>query len=487
MSNFDFGDGQYLVYAKDAQSAGQILGQELKRFDRIKNMMANLLTENGPAFQNFMNNTFEDRLNIHFNDESSSIYDIDPTSRGMVRQRNLENGIFYYDLAYRYPEIQGHNADFRLAHEMGHLMLNPSTTSRQVYDKETNSTQISVLIRRDEKHKQLYGEEIQENTINLIAQLAIRGDVKADDIITGKVDLSEFNLYKKCDDLVRLLAISMRNDFDEEMSFEQLANQKLDSMITLSDGTERPANTFFYGMLNDSSMVENEFDKYMGNGAWRQLNDAFAKLYKSDMPQETFEAIFEQAQGLIKDFANVRFQDRYQEAVVRTGGFNVPSLDSKLEMIDQLVGLDTQRTSTAAQTESSSQGQDVELPEGYSINEFGEILRPDRSQEQTEPIVPQNENRLTFMQKIAQSLQKNKFFMNLSFVKNFVDRQLNVLPAPIQETRPTTHENRTNFLNTLSNNGDYKDLPPIQRMSDPKKLEQMRAKMEGKHSTNDGR
>ena len=49
----------------------------------------------------------------------------------------------------------------------------------------------------------------------LIAELAVRGEHRADDIITGKVDVSEFNLYKKADDLVKLLAVSMRNDFDK--------------------------------------------------------------------------------------------------------------------------------------------------------------------------------------------------------------------------------------------------------------------------------
>ena len=34
-------------------------------------------------------------------------------------------------------------------------------------------------IRKDEETGQFYGEQIQENAINLIAQLAIRGDTKA--------------------------------------------------------------------------------------------------------------------------------------------------------------------------------------------------------------------------------------------------------------------------------------------------------------------
>ena len=51
------------------------------------------------------------------------------------------------------------------------------------------------------------------------------------------------------DDLVKLLAVSMRNDFDKEISFEQLAEQKIDAIITREDGSQVPANTFFYEYL----------------------------------------------------------------------------------------------------------------------------------------------------------------------------------------------------------------------------------------------
>lgn len=509
MSKYSFGNGQYVVYARNEQEARQVISQELRRFDNIKGLMSKLLTENGQAMQNFIDNTSEDRLNIHFNDEHSGIYDIDPTAKGEVRQRNMQNDVFSYDLAYRYPEIEGHNANFRLAHEMGHLMLNPSNVQRQTLDKHSNSRQVAGLIRRDESNNQFYGTEIQENAINLIAQLAIRGDTKADDIITGKVDLSEFNSYKRCDDLVKLLAVSMRNDFDKEISFEELAQNKIDSIITHEDGTQEPANTFFYGILNDSSMVENEFDKYLGKGAWRELNEAFAELYKSDISKERFELIFQNAQGLIQEFASLRFQDKYKQTIVRNGGFNIPNLENKLQMLQEMTGQEVRMT--------EKQEQEVELPEGYSINEFGEIIRPVRDEQQPQvqrqeqesrtsrlgatinprsyaehlqPISQQNENKLSIKQKIAQFLQKNDLFMNMSFVERFVHQQLDVLPEPTQDIREsatdnnttratnTTNRTREDFINQLTNFGAYRNLPPIQRMSDPQKLEEMRRKME---------
>ncbi len=454
MGKFVAGNGQYVIYAKDQQEAREVISQELKRFDEIKLKMSNLLSEDGKAKQNFLENTSEENLNIHFNDENSLIYD-DPenaTTKGEVRQRSFENGKFTYDLAYRYPDIQGHNADFRLAHEMGHLMLNPSNSNRQVYDKESNSRQVSGLIRRNEEDGQFYGTQIQENAINLIAQLAVRGKYKADDIMSGKVDVSEFNLYKKCDDLVKLLAVSMRNDYDKEMSFEQLVENKIDSFIEHSDGSKEPANTFFYGVLNDSSMIENEFDKYMSKGAWRDLDTFITTLHNPNVSKEQFDIVFKEAQGMITEFANTRMQEKYKEAVARDGQ-DVPNLENKISMIQEMTG--------------------VEQGKPQQVEQYNE----------------QNENKLTIRQKIAQFLQKNDMLMNIPFVDKFVHRQLDVLPKTTQETRNTSTQtvNRTreSFINELTNFGAYRNLPPIQRMSDPEKLAEMRRKMEQKQQAND--
>ena len=508
MGKFVAGNGQYVVYAKDGQEARQIISQELQRVDKIKEKIASLLSQDGIAMENFMENISVENLNIHFNDENSLIFD-DPenaTTKGEVQQRSFENGKFTYNLAYRYPEIQGHNTDFRLAHEMGHLVLNPSNEKRQTYDENTNSRQVSGLIRRDESNNQFYGMEIQENAINLIAELAVREQHSADDIISGKVDVSEFNLYKKADDLVKLLAVSMRNDFENEMSFEQLAEQKLDSFIEHSDGTKEPANTFFYGILNDSSIVENEFDKYMGKGAWRDLDTFITNLHNPNISQEQFDMVFKEAQGMITEFANTRFQEKYKETVVRNGGCNVPNLENKLSMINEMAGIETQRMSNETIDNNINQQQNIEMQEGVSINEFGEIIRPNGietsvivddnipvftppTDDKTIMQQTQNDNKLTLKQRVAQFLQKNNLFMNLSFVDKFVHNQLDVLPPATQETRTTNtrtvNRTRESFINELTNFGAYRNLPPIQRMSDPQKIEEMRRKMEQNQQSNE--
>lgn len=135
-------------------------------------------------------------------------------------------------------------------------MLNPSNSITMVDDEELGTTQVSGFIRYDKNTQKYNGLQIQENAINLLAQLATRGDISADDIISGKEDVSEFNNYKRCDKLVNLLAVSMRNDFDREMSFEELVKNKIDSKIQHSDGTQEPANLFFYSILSDSKDIE---------------------------------------------------------------------------------------------------------------------------------------------------------------------------------------------------------------------------------------
>ena len=155
-------------------------------------------------------------------------------------------------------------------------------------------------------------------------------------------------------------------------------------------------------------------------------------------------------------------------------------------------------------------GVQPEMPEGYSINEFGEIIRPDgiKTDVQVNDNIPvftppteesqvsqpiqsgnQNENKLTLKQRVAQFLQRNNLFMNLSFVYKFVRKQLDILPPATQEIRNTNTRavgrTREDFMNELTNFGQYRNLPPIQRMSDPERIARMQRKMEENQQSND--
>lgn len=153
----------------------------------------------------------------------------------------------------------------------------------------------------------------------------------------------------------------------------------------------------------------------------------------------------------------------------------------------------------------------VETPKGYSINEFGEIIRPAKDErqpqvkkqkEETKPLhsqtmIQHSKNKLSIKQKIAQFLQKNNLFMNMSFVEKFIHKQLELLPESTQNIREvavdsnknketkTINKTREDFINQLRNFGAYRNLPSIQRMSDSQRLEKMRRRREEHTQEND--
>ena len=111
--------------------------------------------------------------------------------------------------------------------------------------------------------------------------------------------------------------------------------------------------------------------------------------------------------------------------------------------------------------------------------------RKAHNKQQVERYGQQNENKLTIRQRIAQFLQKNDMLMNIPFVEKFVDRQLNVLPPATQTRTQPTNSTREAFVNWLSNNGEYRNLPPIQRMSDPERMAQMQRRMQQNQQSTD--
>lgn len=88
------------------------------------------------------------------------------------------------------------------------------------------------------------------------------------------------------------------------------------------------------------------------------------------------------------------------------------------------------------------------LPEGYSINEFGEIIRPSETEVTQTSLEVVDNTQPSFVQKIAQLLQKT--IMN---IENFVGKQLNLQEHNLK-------------------------LPPVRQMSNPEKIARMRDIME---------
>lgn len=403
MGRFIIGEEQYVVYGENSKEVQKVLITEMQRVDNIKWKISWLLKYEEKAYENFMENVSEENLNIHFNDRKSCIFDDEKEKDtiGMVRQRTVENGKYMYNLAYRYD---GEDTDFKLAHEMGHLLLNPSTTKKQTYDEKTNSTQVSGLIRKSESDAKFYGTCMQENAINILAELAIRGNIYADKIMHDEVSISTMNSYKKVDCLVKKLAISMTNNYEEDMTFEELVEAKLDSTFTSGDGEEQPRNIFFYGLLNDTSIIENDFDKYMDKGAYRELDHAITVLHSLKEDSQKFKDVYEHVEGFIEEYGIIRKNEK-------TKGKVITEKKEKKEVVK---------------------------------NDDVEKIKVEK---------------LPFGIKIAKFLQKNKFLSSMPLVEKYISKKLHILPAVGDTNINKIEENRaskTLFINSITN---YEGMP----------------------------
>ena len=187
-----------------------------------------------------------------------------------------------------------------------------------------------------------------------------------------------------------------------------------------------------------------------------------------------------------------------------------PELKNNFQSVIQQLSHDLPQDNIINPNEYGKTTMQPEMSDGTYINESGEIIRPngintdvqindnipiftppteENSVEQPIQSGNQNENKLTLKQKVAQFLQRNNLFMNLSFVDRFVHEQLDVLPPATQETRNTNTRavgrTRQDFIDSITNFGQYRNLPPIQSMSDPERLARMQRKMEENQQSND--
>ena len=110
-----------------------------------------------------------------------------------------------------------------------------------------------------------------------------------------------------------------------------------------------------------------------------------------------------------------------------------------------------------------------QILEGKSYElEFGKFKDMEhtiRTEDNISTNISEKENKLSFTQKIAKFLEKHKLLMNISIIKNFVRKQLDVLPpARNQEENsvPTLTSRRNDFINEISNNGEFRKLQPLQ-------------------------
>ena len=106
-------------------------------------------------------------------------------------------------------------------------------------------------------------------------------------------------------------------------------------------------------------------------------------------------------------------------------------------------------------------GKSYELESG----KFKDMEHTIRTEDTISTDIPERENKISFTQRIARFFEKHKTLMNISIIKKFVRRHLDVLPpARNQEENnvSTLNSRRNDFINEISNNGEFRKLQPLQ-------------------------
>ena len=328
-------------------------------------------------------------------------------------------------------------------------------------------------------------------------------------------------LMAKCMDLPlpQVLALAYKKDGRETLKgiyesmegnqgkFDELMNQleqiySIDNLLIHGYGQQLQSQTPLNITMQDG------VTRFQGNlNTYRELmNKTERELVANYMENHDTEYILQNYDEIAQFLTTPDLRKNFLAAVYELSDL------SKDYKSNNISNFDGDRINIQPITETSQ----VEMQEEFSINEFGEIIRPVKNQgipqqsqtqqiqkqaqeqrhrntrfgavinpnsysEHLQFISQQNENKLSLKQRVAQFLQKNNLFMNLSFIEEFVHQQLDVLPIP-QETRntnvSTVNRIKEDFINQLTNFGEYRKLPPIQRMSDPQKMEELKRKMQ---------
>lgn len=452
-----------------------------------------------------------------------------------------------------------------MVHELTHFIGKPDkeTIESEItsnFDKsELGGTQIFDFNTNSE-----YGTFFNECGADLICEMAMTTSIEcretnpqiksADDIIYTN------NRYQKTDydslsTIARLMVVAMDNNFSNQ-SYDQMMHSdsglidRTVEMVNQETGQKIdmvPTNDYLYAMAGHGKHLEKQFDRYSGNGSYREMCtflDGEIKALQSgknhnvdknklkeqllrmaDMVNNKMYILQsnncisqEQKDAFIGRF-NLVFNQALQEYdigaltpedIKKTTQSMNRSKANKIQSVIQQLSQDLPQDNIINPNEYGKTTVQPEMSDGTYINESGEIIRPnginndvqindnipiftppteESSVEQPIQSGNQNENKLTLKQKVAQFLQRNNLFMNLSFVDRFVHKQLDVLPPATQETRNintrAVGRTRQDFMDSITNFGQYRNLPPIQRMSDPERIARMQRKMKENQQSND--
>ena len=379
-----------------------------------------------------------------------------------------------------------------MVHELTHFMGKP--------DKETIENEITSNSDKSElggtqifdfNTNSEYGNFFNECGADLICEMAMTTSIECRETNPQIRSASDIiytnNRYQKTDydslsTIARLMVVAMDNNFSNQ-SYDQMmhsdsglidrkvemVNRETDQKIDIV-----PTNDYLYAMAGHGKHLEKQFDRYSVNGSYREMCtflDGEIKALQSGENHNVDKSKLKEQLLRMADMVNNKMYILQSNKCISQ------------EQKDAFMGRFNLVFNQALQE------YDIGALTPEDIKKTMQSMNQSKNKAYLQPISQQNENKLSLKQRVAQFLQRNNLFMNLSFIDKFVHRQLDVLPPSTQETRNANTQavsrTRESFINELTNFGAYRNLPPIQRMSDPEKIARMQRKMKENQQSND--
>lgn len=166
-----------------------------------------------------------------------------------------------------------------------------------------------------------------------------------------------------------------------------------------------------------------------------------------------------------------QFKQAYVESIATDIETGEKSYNSFQNIMKKLVVIRGQNISIGENNRKNEQllyemqqildGKSYELEFG----KFKDIEHKIKVQDTVSTDIPKKQNKLSFTQRIARFFEKHKPLMNISIIKNFVRKQVDVLPhARNQEENSVSSltSKRNDFINEISDNGEFRKLQPVQ-------------------------
>ena len=186
-------------------------------------------------------------------------------------------------------------------------------------------------------------------------------------------------------------------------------------------------------------LAEKIDEKSIVQSAWvsdeQQFKQAYVESIGADI--ETGEKSYNSFQNIMKKF-------------VVTRGQNI-SISENNKKNEQLL----------SEMQQILDGKSYELESG----KFKDMEHTIKTADTVSTNIPEKENKLSFTQRIAKFFEKHKSLMNIPIFKKFVAKHLNALPPAKNQNESnlsTINSRRNDFINEISNNGEFRKLQPLQ-------------------------